>query len=199
MRDRGEIDLTDVFRRAHSLKGAARAVDLPAVEEVAHQLEALFSQVLEGQQSLDAPTVATVRQNLDLIEDLVADMSKPPEPKPQAPTVPASTPASGEPESPAPKADATDSGAGSYLRVAAEQMEELSDSMHRLLTELQADEGIDDTLRQIEQEIRGLRRGWDQLYAQVNALAPRLGKNRTRQRCAAAAPSPLACAISTRA
>ena len=72
--DRGEIDLTDVFRRAHSLKGAARAVDLPAVEEVAHQLEALFSQVLEGQQSLDAPTVATVRQNLDLIEDLVADM-----------------------------------------------------------------------------------------------------------------------------
>ena len=76
--DRGEIDLTDVFRRAHSLKGAARAVDLPAVEEVAHQLEALFSQVLEGQQSLDAPTVATVRQNLDLIEDLVADMSKPP-------------------------------------------------------------------------------------------------------------------------
>ena len=42
--------------------------------------------------------------------------------------------------------------------------------MHRLLTELQADEGIDDTLRQIEQEIRGLRRGWDQLYAQVNAL-----------------------------
>ena len=168
--DRGEIDLTDVFRRAHSLKGAARAVDLPAVEEVAHQLEALFSQVLEGQQSLDAPTVATVRQNLDLIEDLVADMSKPPEPKPQAPTVPASTPASGEPEPPAPKADATDSGAGSYLRVAAEQMEDLSDSMHRLLTELQADEGIDDTLRQIEQEIRGLRRGWDQLYAQVNAL-----------------------------
>lgn len=168
--DRGEIDLTDVFRRAHSLKGAARAVDLPAVEEVAHQLEALFSQVLEGQQSLDAPTVATVRQNLDLIEDLVADMAKPPEPKPQAPTVPASTPASGEPESPAPKADATDSGAGSYLRVAAEQMEELSDSMYRLLTELQADEGIDDTLRQIEQEIRGLRRGWDQLFAQVNAL-----------------------------
>ncbi|MFL5206739.1 MAG: Hpt domain-containing protein, partial [Microvirga sp.] len=58
---RGEIDLTDVFRRAHSLKGAARAVDLPAVEEVAHQLEALFSQVLDGQQALDDPAIATVR------------------------------------------------------------------------------------------------------------------------------------------
>lgn len=177
--DRGEIDLTDVFRRAHSLKGAARAVDLPAVEEVAHQLEALFSQVLEGQRALDAPNVATVRQNLDLIEDLVADLSKPPEPKSPTLAIPITPPASGEPESPAPKADAAESGAGSYLRVAAEQMEELSDSMHQLLTELQADEGIDDALRQMEQEIRGLRRGWDQLYAQVNALssAAREGAN----------------------
>ena len=169
--DRGEIDLTDVFRRAHSLKGAARAVDLPAVEEVAHQLEALFSQVLEGQQSLDAPTVATVRQNLDLIEDLVADMSKPPEPKPAGrPPCRLRRPHPANRNLRLRKPMRPDSGAGSYLRVAAEQMEELSDSMHRLLTELQADEGIDDTLRQIEQEIRGLRRGWDQLYAQVNAL-----------------------------
>lgn len=163
----GEIDLTDVFRRAHSLKGAARAVDLPAVEEIAHQLEALFSQVLEGQQSLDEPTIATVRQNLDLIEDLVADVLKPPE----AHALPAKelTPAPLEPEAPAPKADA-DTSTGSYLRVAAEQMGELSDSMHQLLAELQADEGIDDTLREIELDIRGLRRSWDQLHAQVNAM-----------------------------
>lgn len=164
---RGEIDLTDIFRRAHSLKGAARAVDLPAVEEVAHQLEALFSQVLEGQQSLDDSTTATVRQNLDVIEDLVAVVLKPSEP--QVP-VPASKPAPIEPESPAPKADA-DTGTGSYLRVAADQMEELSDSMHQLLAELQADEGIDDTLREIELDIRGLRRSWDQLHAQVNAMS----------------------------
>jgi two-component system, chemotaxis family, sensor kinase CheA len=166
----GEIDLTDVFRRAHSLKGAARAVDLPAVEEVAHQLEALFSQVLDGQQALDDPAIATVRQNLDLIEDLVADVLKPP--GPQTPSAPTSKPVVLEPEPDGPKTDASaDTGTGSYLRVAVEQMEELSDSMHQLLTELQADEGIDDTLRQIELEIRGLRRGWDQLHAQVNALS----------------------------
>ena len=165
----GEIDLTDVFRRAHSLKGAARAVDLPAVEEVAHQLEALFSQVLDGQQALDDPAIATVRQNLDLIEDLVADVLK--LPGPQTPSVPTSKPVVLEPEPDGPKTDASaDTGTGSYLRVAVEQMEELSDSMHQLLTGLQADEGIDDTLRQIELEIRGLRRGWDQLHAQVNAL-----------------------------
>jgi two-component system chemotaxis sensor kinase CheA len=76
-----------------------------------------------------------------------------------------------EPEPDGPKTDASaDTGTGSYLRVAVEQMEELSNSMHQLLAELQADEGIDETLRQIELEIRGLRRGWDQLHAQVNAL-----------------------------
>ena len=165
----GEIDLTDVFRRAHSLKGAARAVDLPAVEEVAHQLEALFSQVLDGQQALDDPAIATVRQNLDLIEDLVADVLKPS--GPQTPSAPASKPVVLEPEPDGPKTDASaDTGTGSYLRVAVEQMEELSNSMHQLLAELQADEGIDETLQQIELEIRGLRRGWDQLHAQVNAL-----------------------------
>jgi two-component system chemotaxis sensor kinase CheA len=160
-----EIDLTDVFRRAHSLKGAARAVDLPAVEEVAHQLETLFSQVLEGQRSLDEPAITTVRRNLDLIEDLVADVLKPP-----AAPAPAPVPATREPDVPSPKVEAaTPVEAGSYLRVAAEQMEELSSSMHQLLTELQANESLDDVLRQIELEIRGLRRSWDQLHAQMNA------------------------------
>ncbi|MBM1171222.1 hybrid sensor histidine kinase/response regulator [Microvirga arabica] len=168
---RGEIDLTDVFRRAHSLKGAARAVDMPSVEEVAHQLEALFSQVLEGQQSLDEPTVATVRRNLDLIEDLVAGILKPsasPVEAQPAPTL--TTPRESEP-SPS-KADAgapVDAGGSAYLRVAADQMEELSTSMHQLLTVLQANESLDDDLRQVELEIRGLRRSWDQLQEQMNA------------------------------
>jgi two-component system, chemotaxis family, sensor kinase CheA len=166
----GEIDLTDVFRRAHSLKGAARAVDLPAVEEVAHQLETLFSQVLEGQQSLDEPAIATVRRNLDLIEDLVADVLKPSTAPAPAQQAPASMPATREPDVSSPKVEAAAPvEAGSYLRVAAEQMEELSSSMHQLLTELQANESLDDVLRQIELEIRGLRRSWDQLHAQMNA------------------------------
>ncbi len=165
--DRGAIDLTDVFRRAHSLKGAARAVDLPAVEEVAHQLEALFSQVLEGRVSLDGPAIATVRRNLDAIEDLAADALNPSEsPAPKAPAQ-ARLPSTAEPEQPEGGADV---GAGAYLRVSAEQMEELSGSMHRLLAELQADEVINGALRQIELDIRGLRRSWDQLQAQVSAI-----------------------------
>lgn len=188
---RGEIDLTDVFRRAHSLKGAARAVDLPAVEEVAHQLEALFSQVLEGQQSLDEPTVATVRHNLDAIEDLVAEVLKPP--TVQAQPGPASAPAPREPEPSPPKAEvaaSAETGAGAYLRVAAEQMEELSTSMHQLLTELQANEGMDDALRQIELEVRGLRRSWDQLHAQmsISGSPAELGASAPRRSAGTFAP-----------
>ncbi len=188
---RSEIDLTDVFRRAHSLKGAARAVDLPAVEEVAHQLETLFSQFLEGQQSLDEPTVATVRRNLDLIEDLVAGVLKPSAPQAQA--APAVATAPRAMESLPPKADAaapSEAGGSSYLRVAAEQMEELSTSMHQLLAELQANEGIDEDLRQIEVGIRGLRRSWDQLHAQmsVSTAMAQQGLNATRPGAASFAP-----------
>jgi two-component system chemotaxis sensor kinase CheA len=169
---RGPIDLTDVFRRAHSLKGAARAVDLPAVEEVAHQLEALFSQVLEGQQALDEPTVAKVRQDLDLIEDLVADVLRPAKAPAPAPPVPAQPVAEPEPPAPRPEpAGFTETGTGTYLRVAAEQMEDLSSSMHQLLAELQADGSVNETLRQIELEVRSLRRSWDHLHGQVNAMA----------------------------
>ena len=73
----GNVDLADVFRRAHSLKGAARAVELPAVEEVAHRLEAIFSELLEEKKSLDPATVAAVRLSLDTIEDLVAQVDTP--------------------------------------------------------------------------------------------------------------------------
>ncbi len=47
----GELD--EAFRRAHSLKGAARAVDLEAVEGLASGLETVFSRVREGTLALD--------------------------------------------------------------------------------------------------------------------------------------------------
>jgi two-component system chemotaxis sensor kinase CheA len=187
--DRSTIDLADVFRRAHSLKGAARAVDLPAVEEVAHRLEALFARVQDGQQALDDATAADVLKNLDAIEDLVAEAlsplgapagARPQGQKPQPPAgIPAinSLPSEDEPGAGSIRADTgatADSGAGAYLRVAAEQMEELSGSMYQLLSELQAGEALNDTLRQIEIDVRGLRRSWDMLHGQiVSSMAAR--------------------------
>lgn len=79
----GEIDLAEVYRRAHSLKGAARAVDLEPVETLAHRLETLFSQVQEGIATLDEPTRALISTVLDAIEDWVTALS--PDNEPPAP------------------------------------------------------------------------------------------------------------------
>jgi two-component system chemotaxis sensor kinase CheA len=68
---RGRTELDEAFRRAHSLKGAARAVDLDAVEGLATGLETLFSRVREGTLPLDPQTTRVVHEALDASEDCV--------------------------------------------------------------------------------------------------------------------------------
>jgi two-component system chemotaxis sensor kinase CheA len=69
----GATELDEAFRRAHTLKGAARAVDLDEVEELASGLETLFSRVREGILRFDAEMIRVVRQALDASEDCVAE------------------------------------------------------------------------------------------------------------------------------
>jgi two-component system, chemotaxis family, sensor kinase CheA len=68
---KGRIEIDEAFRRAHSLKGAARAVDLNAVEGLASGLETLFSRVREGSLPLDRRVTRVIHQVLDASEDLV--------------------------------------------------------------------------------------------------------------------------------
>ncbi|WP_245593610.1 response regulator [Azospirillum halopraeferens] len=65
-------DLDEMHRRAHSLKGAARAVDLPAVEAVAHRLESVFLAVQAGRAALGGPVSDIMFRALDAIEDIAA-------------------------------------------------------------------------------------------------------------------------------
>lgn len=65
-------DLVEIHRRAHSLKGAARAVDLPEVERLSHWLEAAFIAIQRGTVPFDAAARDVVRRALDAIEDVVA-------------------------------------------------------------------------------------------------------------------------------
>jgi two-component system chemotaxis sensor kinase CheA len=65
-------ELDEAFRRAHSLKGAARAVDLRPVEGLAHRLETLFSRVRQGALPFDRNVAGVVCQALDASEDCVA-------------------------------------------------------------------------------------------------------------------------------
>jgi len=69
---KGRAELDEAFRRAHSLKGAARAVDLDTVEGLASGLETLFSRVREGTMRLDPQMSRVVHQVLDASEECVA-------------------------------------------------------------------------------------------------------------------------------
>jgi two-component system chemotaxis sensor kinase CheA len=65
-------ELEEAFRRAHSLKGAARAVDVRPIEELAHRLETLFSRVRRGECALTKDVTGVVHRVLDASEDCIA-------------------------------------------------------------------------------------------------------------------------------
>ena len=66
---KGSSEIDEAFRRAHSLKGAARAVDLEAMERLASGLETLFSRVREGSMRLDRRVSRVIHQVLEASED----------------------------------------------------------------------------------------------------------------------------------
>jgi two-component system chemotaxis sensor kinase CheA len=68
---KGRTEIDEAFRRAHSLKGAARAVDLGAVEGLASGLETLFSRVREGTITLDHRMTRVIHGALDASEECV--------------------------------------------------------------------------------------------------------------------------------
>ena len=68
--------LEEAFRRAHSLKGAARAVDLRPIEGLAHRMETLFSRVRQGVLLLDKEVTGVVQQVLDATEDCVTALNE---------------------------------------------------------------------------------------------------------------------------
>ena len=149
----GPVDWHDVFRRAHSLKGAARAVDLPPVEAVSHQLETLFERISTGGRPLDREARAATHLALDRIEAYVAasaagrasmpedalaalnaclDPDAAPAPAAPAPPQPGAPPAP-EPSAPAPAAiQEPAEPSQAVLRVPAAAVEALSRASHGL-------------------------------------------------------------------
>ncbi|MBI0434587.1 response regulator [Roseomonas sp. KE0001] len=181
-------DLRDMFRRAHSLKGAARAVDLPAVEELAHRLEAVLSRVSEGGLALSAEVVAALRAGLDGVESQVAslDATGGAAPRPTAAlgaldgvlgakAGPGEAPRSGAAPAPplpptptptptpalAPVHPAEVVTGPDYLRLRASQLDALSGAVHALAAGLQHRDSLQAGLAALEAELRGLRRGWE--------------------------------------
>ena len=65
----------EVYRRAHSVKGGARAAGLSPVEQLGHRLETLFSRIRDGAVGLDEHCPRVAHQALDAIEDSMAAVS----------------------------------------------------------------------------------------------------------------------------
>lgn len=69
--DRPDI-LNEIFREAHSLKGAARAVGLTTIESLGHGLEDVLLKVKEGRRAFSAELFDLLYQTLDGVELMMA-------------------------------------------------------------------------------------------------------------------------------
>nr|WP_295827487.1 response regulator [uncultured Azospirillum sp.] len=181
-------DLVDIHRRAHSLKGAARAVDLPEVEAISHRLEAAFIAVQKGEIPLDAANVGVFRRALDAIEDLVAwllqgggavetagvlaDLEALATggrggPSPAPAPAPASPPRAAGSRPSRQREPAGDADSAALVRIAAQGLERLSETASALLPEVEAQAGLGEQLRAMRQEWRALDRAWRHLRVQL--------------------------------
>lgn len=133
----GAPDLRDLFRRAHSLKGAARAADQPEVEDLAHTLEGLLEQA-EAQGQFGPAMLADARGLIDAIED-------------------AGDPGDGVTAEEGPAA-APEEPADEMIRISSRHLEELTGSLRALREELDFRAAIASNLRATREELDGIRR-----------------------------------------
>jgi two-component system chemotaxis sensor kinase CheA len=173
MAEPARADLREVFRRAHSLKGAARAVDLPVIEDLAHRLEDLFARVREGGLEL-AASVGVVHQILDALEAQAAAART-------GETAPDLAPAQAALDrllargpiasSPAPEAPAQAAAAAAedpaghperaeFLRVDNAAIGRLTQAMHQVAGDLQVLDAAPGETRALDTEARRLETLW---------------------------------------
>lgn len=161
-------ETVELHRRVHSLKGAARAVDLKPIETLSHRLESLIERVQKGTAALDEAAARQVRAALDAIEDWVAALGGeqpalaphlaaieallaggPPPARAAAPA-PAKAP-------PAPVA-MPERPAGESLRIDAAQLDGLLQRSGEILTATSVQDRLAEELGGIERQLRELAR-----------------------------------------
>jgi two-component system chemotaxis sensor kinase CheA len=150
---RGEAaDLRDIFRRLHSLKGAARAVDLPAVEALSHDLEAQMASVIEAGMGLGRDRIAALEAGLDAIETTIEA-------------------ALGGASAPVDATDAAEPATG-YLRVEAAQVTDLVIATTQLTQAVERQDGLGARVQGIEHAARRARRALEPLLHRDLASGP---------------------------
>jgi two-component system chemotaxis sensor kinase CheA len=167
-------DLTEATRRAHSLKGAARAVGLDDVESLAHTLEALFIRVEHGEAELDRDLRRHVADSLDEIEDRVVTSRQPGTSR----ALPAASAA--DPAVPTPPTG--DSGARSAtpgnsrptsVRIEATNLDRLLTSAGELHSDMLCQRAGSQHVRALAQQMQRLERQWQGLWKQIEGTLRR--------------------------
>lgn len=169
--------LDEAFRRAHSLKGAARAVDLHPVERMAHRLETLFSRVREGTLSPDEEVGGVTRLTLDAIEDWVAALGEgrtPPEPAHAIEAVERLLGIESEAPVQPPEAPAAGFQQVETVRVSAENLDRLLRSSGQLLTETLRQDLVAQQLGRLIPQIAGVEQEWERVRKASAASLRRL-------------------------
>ena len=148
-------DLKELFRRAHSLKGAARATDQSEVEALAHALESL----LEGAEAAGALGPA-MREDARGLIDAIEDAA-------EGDAAPAGEEAAGEEE------------ADDYVRVSARTLDHLTESIRFLQEELDFRAGVSGNLQATRAEMDAIRRACSEPGATLAQIAGRLSRLHT--------------------
>jgi two-component system chemotaxis sensor kinase CheA len=169
-----DFDLSEATRRAHSLKGAARAVGLERVEALAHELESVFISAHRGGTALENDLRRFIVDALDDIEDhVVASRSGDGGPKPpdggeeQAATSsdPATGPADpGEVASPQPRGS---SAQGGSVRVNAENLDRLLKSAGELHADMLLQNLGAQEISRLSRQAAALEKQWGAVWKQV--------------------------------
>lgn len=157
-------DLDEAYRHAHSLKGAARAVDLPLVEALSHGLETLLQVLWDGGADLNEVLRRTALRALDAIEDVsAAALADHPAPPVHSVLTELNDGLLGlgaepvaMPEEAAPTAPGT--ARGPMLRVDAEGADRLLGTTARLLAELDSQREVTARLWSLGEDLTALRR-----------------------------------------
>jgi two-component system chemotaxis sensor kinase CheA len=150
--------LPELFREAHNLKGAARAVNLQAVEALAHELEELFARMRAGRLDPGRELLERAFRQLDSIEELArAATGGSGEAAPPATGSGGAAPT----PAPAPRPSSTEDS----VRVATAKLDVLMAEVGELLVvQLGAEQRLDDArsleaeLARWESDLRGARR-----------------------------------------
>jgi two-component system chemotaxis sensor kinase CheA len=172
--------LEEALRRAHTLKGAARAVGIESIERVAHRLEALFARVREGAVQLDERALGAARLGVDFIEDALASaLAGAAEPDTAAALdriergLGGPLPPAAQPAPPRRPAEAPDVPARKLVRVNTGSVDELVRSSTALLAasagQLQAARGLNDLAR----GLADVEKEWARVRRNLSAAARR--------------------------